>query len=292
MLRTVYDLAFSPPTFDIVAFLSAIEQHRLKRREDSLAIEILPGPAAGFRDDKFWPYGRTARCEMLGRVAAPMAHMLPSAKEITVHGWERPKGCQGRLGHLTGMYGLRVHVAALREGIRPLRAPLRPVARKPHQVSITLREAEHWPDRNSNTLEWCGAARLMAANGFDVVVVRDAFRTSQPLDGPFAVNREAATDLAERAQLYSESACNLFVNNGPAWFAIALDAPALILKPFSKQSRTATPSYFRQCGIEPGQQIPGSPSYQRIAWGDEDSEAAIMAAFDWFMGNSAARLVS
>ena len=40
-------------------------------------------------------------------------------------------------------------------------------------------------------------------------------------------------------------------------------------------------SYFRDCGIAPGGQIPGSPPYQRIVWA-EDEVAAIVAAFETF----------
>jgi hypothetical protein len=90
-----------------------------------------------------------------------------------------------------------------------------------------------------------------------------------------------------RANLYRSAECNLFVSNGPAWFALALDAPVLMLKPTVEGlMSTCSASYFRDCGLPEGGQIPGSPAYQRIVWAP-DTRANIVAAFDAYMAEKA-----
>lgn len=95
-------------------------------------------------------------------------------------------------------------------------------------MTITLREAEHWPERNSNVPEWLAAGKQIADRGFDVIFVRDNFKIDEPLPG-VGTFPAAARHLNSRADLYAMAACNMFVGNGPAWFALALDVPVLML---------------------------------------------------------------
>jgi hypothetical protein len=88
----------------------------------------------------------------------------------------------------------------------------------PSLVTLTLRECEHWPERNSKVEEWQKAAVAIRSMGYRARIVRDA-----RFDGTL--------DLESRANLYRSAACNMFVSNGPAWFAMALDAPAVIMRP-------------------------------------------------------------
>jgi hypothetical protein len=281
MLTAYYDLAFSPPTYDIVAFLSAAEIERRKGGDaNPMQVVILPGPKDGFRNDRFWPFSISMREQMRDRVAAPMCNMMPCTS-VKIAEFRPKVPNPGSIGFAQSLYGLRVHVDALRRGIRPLRAPLT-LRTKPKQVTITLRESEHWPERNSNANAWLEAALEIRLRGYDVMVVRDSARADAQF-GDFATSPPASRDLEKRAQLYGSSACNLFVNNGPAWFALALDAPVLMLKPTVEGlMRTCSAGYFRECGIEPGGQIPGSPKYQRIEWA-EDRADAIVTGFERFM---------
>lgn len=280
MLISYYDLSGAPPTYDIVAFLSHVEAERIRRREDKVQINILPGPAGGFRSDNFWPRDLDTRRLMLNRVALPMAGMLPSADvycldkrppmpEPNSIGWGRPP------------YGLAVHVKALRAGIRPLREQKVEWGNKP-LVTITLREAEHWPQRNSNLAEWIEAYHQIKALGFDVVVIRDTAKCEEPLPEGVGTNHRAAWQLNQRAILYNSAVANLGVNNGPLWMAIALDAPVLMFKPTVESHASSTKSYFQRCGIPVGGQYPNAPAHHRIVWA-EDTAAVIVEAFKEFV---------
>lgn len=280
ILTAYYDLHRSPASFDVVAFLLAAEQARIARAEDQVSIQILPGPEGGFRRDKFWPHSVEERRRMLYRVVYPMCCMLPSAAEVVVCEERPAEPAAKSIGFMESLYGLRVQVDAMRAGMRPLRPP-RDVSRDPRLVTVTLREAEHWPERNSNVPAWIAAAEAVADRGYKVRIIRDTFRAGDRLTAAESIGEPsalAATDLKYRANLYRSAACNLGVSNGPLWFALALDAPVLMLKPTVENlMRTCSAAYFRECGIEPGGQIPGAPPYQRLVWADDTAEAIVTA---------------
>lgn len=291
MFTFCYDMAKNLPSFDIVNATMAADELRRDRGEARLAIAILPGPQDGFRNGKIWPEPHTpGRQAMMHNVVIPMCRMLPSAASVVNLGY-RPAELAGMPG-----YGDAVladsFVRAYARGVRPLRPAAAP-ASDPRLVTITLRECEHWPTRNSKVAQWIAAANAIAGRGFEVVVVRDTLRADEPLpdviadDPPIKTDPAAARDLEARAALYRSAACNLFVSNGPAWFALALDAPVVMLRPASPDAgRCATPEYLKRCGITPGKNLPGAPAHQRIVWADDTADA-ILAAFDDFMAGAA-----
>ncbi len=288
-----YDLKTSPASYDIVAFLCAAERWRRKRGADKIAINILPGPNGGFRQDKFWPFNIAERQKMLDQVVAPMARMLPNASVALWRGSARPKPEADSIGYMCWLYGLKLQVECMKEGIRPLR-PAVELPRDNALVTITLREAQHWSQRNSNVPAWVEAAKQISRKGYRVIVIRDTLLADQKIEG-IETSASASWDLTTRAQLYRSASCNLFVNNGPAWFAMAVDAPVLMLRPvFEGQlrnvngavSNACTSRYFAECGIPAGGQIPNSPNHQRIVW-EDDATDKILAAFEGFMSDSA-----
>ncbi len=285
VLTAYYDLHTSPPTYDIVAFLLAAENYRLERGEERIRIEILPGPAGGFRADRLWPFSVEERRLMLDRVALPMARMLPSADVVLRTDRPERRGCPpGSIGYMTRLYGLKVQVEMMRRGIRPLR-PKMPLPRDPELVTITLREADHWPGRNSNLPEWRRAAELIEARGYHVVVIRDTRMANVPFHG-FTTSPVASRQLERRATLYREAAVNLGANGGPLWFALALDARTMIFRPTAKGHPASSLDYLAACGIPMGGQIPGAPAYLRLVWADDTADE-ILAAFDDFTATAA-----
>jgi hypothetical protein len=209
-----------------------------------------------------------------------MAKLLPSA-EVEVR-TDRPQPELNSIGFKAKRYGLAVQISAMKDGFRPLRVvDPDPSVRWIKLVTITLREAAHWPARNSDLKAWVAAAQEIRKKGFQVIVIRDALRADEPLEDLLTAPL-ASVDLNHRARLYSAAVCNLFVNNGPAWFSLALDAPTLIVKP--TLSNTSIPcisdTYFRNCGLPPGSQPPCP--HQRIAW-KMDTAGNILQAFDHFV---------
>lgn len=288
MLTAYYDLAVCPPTYDIVAFLCAAERERLRGKEDRLSIEILPGPKDGFRDDKFWPYGREALEAVLHHIAMPMAAMLPSGGRDVVLRQARPeRPSANAIGLGQRLYGTKTFMECMAVGIRPLRATGKPMPRNPRLVTITLREAEHWPERNSNVPEWLAAAQAIRGRGYLVTIVRDTCKADVPF-GDFGIDPQAARHLSARARLYESAVCNLFVNNGPAWMAMALDAAVLMFKPTVENLMpTCSAKFFAACGVPTRGQIPGAPAYQRLVW-REDTADAIVEAFEDFIEHCSA----
>lgn len=272
-----YDLAHCPPTFDAVAFLMLAEAERLKRAEKNLQLHILPGPEGGFRQDGIWPFGIDNRLAMLRNVVVPMCEMLPSVISLTVDA-DRPAELMQEYGANTYLISLPNILDGLRHGCRPLRAN-RPRVVDSVLVTITLRESDHWPRRNSRLQEWREAALGLQERGYEVVFVRDTQRAADPLP-PFKTAPEASTDLHERARLYSRACLNLGISNGPIWFALAMDVPVLMMRPTTEQAGGPFDrQFFSDYGLRPGTQLPTSPSYQQLVW-EDDTADQILKAFD------------
>lgn len=279
MLTGYYDLALCPPTYDFVSFLQHLECERIARGIDRCRVRLLPGPAGGFRQDKWWPYTVAERQALVRNIVMPLCRLLPSC--VGCENGIRPAAVHPFIGYGARHYGLRVCVDSMRRSGPTLRAPdPRP---DPRLVTITLRECEHWPERNSRVDEWIIAARQIEARGYRVVFVRDTLQAAARISG-FECDSRAATDVVARANLYASAACNLSVSNGPAWLALALGAPLLLFRPVNDASANpaVTTGYFKRCGIASGGQVPGALPSQRLVWSDDDS-VSILDAFDRHM---------
>lgn len=277
-----YDLQHCPPTYDIVAFLLLAEAERLRRHEKQIDIHILPGPIGGFREDGLWPYTLQGRSEMLRNVALPMCEMLPTATSVTLQ-QDRPDELKNQFGAGNYLISLSNILRGLQLAGRPLR-PRLPVQKELSLVTMTLRESDHYPKRNSRVGEWIRAARILRVRGFRVVMVRDTLRASEYLDMDTTdvdtVNRAAATNLHDRAKLYASAFLNMGINNGPMWFAIAMDAPVLMLRPTTENAGGPFDNgFFAESGLREGAQLPKSSAHQRLAW-RPDTADDIVAAFD------------
>lgn len=273
MLTVYYDLSKNPPTYDFVTFLLWAECMRLDRKEDGVEIVILPGPKDGFRIDNLWPPKAETRRDLLNKIVLPMATLLPSCMGIS--SWSaRPQKKPNSIGYgeYTIQFSMR-YLEAMRRGLRPLRAPGQ-IIRDERLITITLREAEHWPLRNSNLPEWLSAAHHLSALGYEVIFVRDTLRADECLPGGYAGSQDgfASRDMHARARLYASAALNLFVSNGPAWLALAMDVPAIIFRPASGMPN----------GLRHGEQMPRSPAYQQLVWADDTCDNIVNACQVFF----------
>ena len=263
MLRICYDLSHSPPTYDAVASACIAERWRITRGEPNIEIAIAPGPREGFRGgENYWPYGREAREGALENIAIPIFQLLPSCTSVYRLGRH-----EDARGMLVAAHGLRNQIYA---GVRPLRLN-RTFVQHPDLVTITLREADHWPTRNSNVPEWIKAASGMQQMGLRVVFVRDTLCAAKRIDG-FEIDALAAVDLPERAVLYASARINIGVNNGPMWLAAAMDVPTVIMRPLDAVAPCCNAAYFKRCGIsDQTGAVPGM-SNVRIGWGPDTAE--------------------
>ncbi len=138
-------------------------------------------------------------------------------------------------------------------------------------VTITLREASHQPQRNSNMKEWLLFARWLRARGETVIFVRDFEKSREPLLS-FRTAPGASEELLQRYALYESAKCNLFVPNGPALLSIYGSRPWLQFVrleqdgPISFQPRTPEDFWQELLGLSRGDQYPWSSSTQRLVW--------------------------
>ncbi len=281
MLTCYYDLAVSPPTYETVSFTMRSDQERVRLGEDSLQVIILPGSVGGFRQDRLWPFSIEERRAVLRDIVIPICHLLPSCVSVTTVD-NRPPRIEPSFGYSKAFYGLNVFVSSYKSGFRPLRCQLTNYLFRNKLVTITLREAEHWPHRNSNVDEWLEAAFVIQQLGYNVIIIRDFCKADKKFS-EFTTYPAASRDISVRAQLYASAVANLGISNGPMWLALAMDAPVLMLRPVMQKTFSVFgSSHFARAGITVGGQLPGAPSHQVLVW-EEDTSKTIVDSFKRFI---------
>lgn len=273
-LDVAYDLACSPASYDFVSFLLRCEMDRIDRGADELAIHILPGPNGGFRQDPYWPFSLDERRAMLERVVLPMARLLPSVAGCIVHP-DRSRPVP--LGLMESRYGFRWQVEAAKRNVYPFRPfGLAPIERPRPYVTITLREAEHWPSRNSSVGEWINVAHILRVRGYTVIFIRDSAKADEAIFGSITWP-SGSRDLHARMALYAGAAQNFFVNNGPAWLCWFAGYPAMIFKMCAPDAPCVNERFFAAAGLPPGTQLANARPEQRIVWADDTAENILSA---------------
>lgn len=147
-------------------------------------------------------------------------------------------------------------------------------------IVITLREAEHWPHRNSDLDAWREFARDRQEAGDRVIFVRDTAKVNEP--SPWNTCPAASANLHMRMALYELAKANLFVANGPCTLAQFSDRPWLCFTPIEPDDspyKANTAMFWRMyVGIDVGEQFPWSRPNQRIVW-QKDTYENICAAW-------------
>jgi hypothetical protein len=173
-----------------------------------------------------------------------------------------------------------VLATALGEQVPRLRHPNKTVHLAPNTVTITLRECDEWPHRNSNLGAWLMFAEDLQKQGFSPLFVRDTAKAFEPLDS-FATAPQASIDILERCALYEAASANLFVANGPCTLALFGSRPWLTfieIFPDGHRYECNTPKFWREGqGIEVGSQFPWCSPLQRIVWKKDDYDTIVAA---------------
>jgi len=143
-------------------------------------------------------------------------------------------------------------------------------------VTITIRDYEFMPARNSNLQAWASFARRLDITQYLPVFVLDTERTLDPLPAPlagFEVFREASWNVGLRMALYQVGYVNLGVNNGPS-FMCALNSLTriLIFKIVTPGVPQATEEMIAKLGYKIGAQLPFATPYQGMVWEDDTLE--------------------
>jgi hypothetical protein len=280
ILTAVYDLGVSPPTYDFLSFL--IEAERYRRANGFAWIDLVfqPGPIEGFRDDELPPDTDT-RKGLLWRICVAMAKLLPSVRNVDVkkvrwnvtgdvfpvgYEQERPKSHYATAHLKNGEPMLKSSELARRRAAKRYTKPY---------ATITLRQANYWPDRNSNIGEWIKVAEWLQARGIVPIFVPDADGISP--DG-FTSCEVAAWDLDMRAALYEGALINLGVLNGPMSLCAFLDCRYLIFNIVVETAIASSTAFLAAHGFNEGDGFGGNG---RLVW-KPDTAANIIAELGEF----------
>jgi len=269
--HVVYNLANGPLGFDFLVWL--VDAEMIRRRENA------PAPLkVGFwlgrdAEDRI---NRAERRLWLEKVFRPALALIGAVEnETAIHGHHKP------------VFVPRDIVAAARRGetVPRFKSGLPP--RHPGAVTITLREAAYWQNRNSDLDAWLKFARAIARRGEKVIVVRDTAKAAEPFH-EFDIDPEASVDLTIRMALYENAKANLFVANGPATLAVFSDRPWLMFVPPEDDDSLYAPNtrkfWKEMAGIELGGQYPWSGPHQRLVWAPDEFDE-IMRAWDDLIEN-------
>lgn len=269
-----YNLPAASISYDFLIWLIDAEMQRIR--------EGAPPPLKVH----FW-YGRDGKAGLYLPAQQQMFERVVKPSLALIGAIEHPDAAHGRD---YAQRHMRMITAQAQEGAKVPRfkAPVR--AREAMRrwlgdtapVTITLREADHWPHRNSNFQAWREFGRDLIKNGERVVFVRDTAKAQEQMIDGFITCPQASTDLHARMALYEQAKANLFVANGPCTLAAFSDRPWLTfttVEPDDSAYRANTPAFWRMhIGIDVGEQYPWSAPDQRIVW-QADTYENITAAW-------------
>jgi hypothetical protein len=302
-LFAFYDLGVMPVTFDFLWFLVGADGARRRAGLDSVHVVIVPGPEKGLRREDLGyeqvvtPAARKARvteilvaaCSLLPRLSGltvassrEQADLLVEAAGNHVfpeyYRTDMPRRSEVReqleIYRRTGE-----DVAVLRATAFDLAAVDRFLADRAtgrQLVTITLREYDYMPARNSNLRAWTEFAARLDQSTYAVVFVRD---TDQCFDPPppelagFILFDPAAIKLGLRMALYERAYLNLGVNNGPMGLCwLNANARYITFKILTRGAPQTTVDYMRFLGFEIDRSLPFAKPSQKWVWEDDDAE--------------------
>lgn len=266
-----YNVPGLPLSYDFVQWLVAAEMTRIREKAPApLKVAFWWGPE-GKRHQL-----NPARAQMFAGVVKPALDLIGAVEDS-----------RAMLGRTTSYCVVRDITEGYKSGqIVPfLNAPsearismglwLRSVGHWRAPVTITLRECEGWPERNSNIAAWLAFADHLRARAETVIFVRDTAKSHEPMANHLTCP-QAAIDLHARMALYQAARMNFFVSNGPVTLPVFSKAPWTMfweMKPEGHVYPPATPSFVHEhYGIDPhmNEQFPWSGPDQRIVWSNDD----------------------
>lgn len=270
------DLGKIPSRWDFLNWLAIVDMDRRAHGVGELAVRFKLGPNDGFRADGL-PETIEQRKEMLQRVLRPL---LPMIGATETHD-EPDLTCSDYLiAGIVERYNKGIDLPSLEPSWLATNWVNQFLGQHERPIVITLREAPHWPARNSNIEAWIRFARCC---GHPVVFVRDTAKAGEDVAG-FRTCHKAAEDIHVRLALYKRALLNLFVANGPCELALlSSDIPYLMFKLVAKDwGNCGTPEFIEATvGLRVGEQFPWASPLQRIVWADDDLEAIQSAFTTW-----------
>lgn len=268
-----YNCSMVPDGFDFLTWLITQEIYRI----DSEA----PGPLKV----AFWRGRKPQPNLWIDKVYRPMIAMIGGVED------DKALGRNG-----AEVYVTRTMAAMYRAGAKlPKLSAVGEYDGLPKgAVTITLRECDQFPHRNSDLLLWYEFSKRLKTAGERVIFVRDTSKADEPLTGceTFPL---ASKDLDARMWLYEHSKLNFFVSNGPMMLAALTEHVPYItfVQPEEMDSRydANKPVFWKiKMGVEHGEQFPWAGSHQRIVWEKPTLNNVMDAYIRWFTETSQLRV--
>ena len=299
-LYAFYDLKVEPITFDVGWFLTGAELERRRLGLERVHVVIVPGSDDGLRKEN--PsyeavVDREARCWRIHNILIETVGLLPSCAGLTLAG-TRHEAATIRAAAGERIYP-RTYEPALpvahhpNDSLFPARVGTRPIgvlragpqglryinqwlatyAGDRRVVTITLRDYEYNPARNSNVAAWAKFARGLDLRVWFPVFVLDTERTLEGVPKALqdcVVFREVSWNVGLRMAMYERAWLNLGVNNGPMALCWLNERTRYItFKMVTPSVSQTTVAFNRSRGFEPNQSLPFATSFQRWVWEDD-----------------------
>jgi hypothetical protein len=276
-LEVVYDLEHAPGSWDFLTSMLNAENFRKDHGYCRVRVNFKAGSNKGFRpQDPIW-VSHENKTRMLNHVARPMLKLFGYEEVAEV---KEPKKF---------VYSPIFAVEHFREtGEHATFQASHAATEWAEQnydfrfITITLREADYWPQRNSNLDEWLKFANSIPDH---IIWVRDTDKATDPIGG-YSICPEASKDIDKRLALYRRAEMNFFVNNGPAAFAhYSRDIPYRIFFLTAPGYTANEPNWLKAyLGIDVpnGEQWPWrKPIEQEIILGDDIYENLTKVYHRW-----------
>jgi len=301
-----YDLAVSPVSFDMMAYLIAAKHFA---GSDNLHVVIVPGPNEGFKAQDHKPISHAEKVWRVAHVLVPLCTMV-GATVTTLHNREDARTFSCPRMYPEG-YSVDRPVAAhfLTRAQRAMLAGAVPhfaaseratehvqkwIRRERNLVSLTIRDT-HTVMRNSNFATWHEVAFQLEKRGYAPVFVPDTAMMTRHVGEGFLMFPLAACDLDIRAALYDACVMNMAASGGPfALTYLGATRPYLYFhNTFPERFLTdpkdgdlqfhQTAEYLTKMGWPPGSQLPFAGQRRRTVWANDDDPDFIMKEFDGAM---------
>lgn len=291
-LKVIYDLDVAPGSFDFMCSMLNVENYRAEAGYSRIKVHFKPGSNQGFRPVDVIDIGHKQKNQMLNHVVRPLLEMFGMEESGPI---DKPSVYVGSIekhgdGVVSLPYSPRPSVEHYKEtGKLPrYEASAEATSWASAEFSdrpyvITLREADYWPQRNSNLSEWVRFAETLDRR---VIFVRDTAKASEEIDG-FEICQQASVDLHKRLALYRMARMNFFVTNGPAGLAhYSTDIPYLNFYKDAPGYHCYDPVWLEQyVGIPPGGQLPWATKSQRLVYANDTFENIVKAWNDMGLGS-------
>ncbi len=299
-LYAFYDLQVAPISYDVSWFAATADRARRRMGLSRLHFVIVPGIKDGLREERKAyesVVDASARLWRLHNIVVPIFTLVPSFAGLSIlpsrdaasalrtasGGRVYPAHYEPALpvAHwpselLTEPCEPGEEIGVLRSSPQGLRYVERWLASRlggRRLVTITIRDYNFMPARNSDLDAWASFAGRLDATTYLPVFVLDTERTLDLLPAPlagFEVFREASWNVGLRMALYESSYANLGVNNGPM-FMCMLNARVrvLIFKVLTPSVPQTTKELMATLGFRIGEQVRFATPFQRLVWEDD-----------------------